>query len=95
MIPYGRQDINEAEVKQGVYVYPKSNYITNYCHGGTRLAQFYIVTNKCARKMYNDYIPFNNAPDWWMNDLFRKLNIKSFWSEPSISDVYPHISTAD
>ena len=30
-----------------------------------------------------------------MDDLFRKLNIKSFWSEPSISDVYPHISTAD
>ena len=24
-----------------------------------------------------------------------KLNIKSFWSEPSISDVFPHISTAN
>jgi hypothetical protein len=30
-----------------------------------------------------------------MNDLFRKLNIKSFWAEPSISNVFPHISTAD
>ena len=89
------KDINEVEVKDGIYVYPKSNEITKYCHGGTRLAQFYIVTNKCARKMYENYIPFNNAPDWWMNDLFRKLNIKSFWSEPSISDVFPHISTAN
>ncbi len=89
------QDINEVEVVDNVYVYPKSNEITNYCHGGTRLAQFYIVTNKCAKKMYENYIPFNNAPDWWMNDLFRKLNINSFWSEPSISAVYPHISTAD
>lgn len=89
------QDINEHNVKEGLYVYPKSNEITKYCHGGTRLAQFYIITNKCAKKLYDNYIPFNNAPDWWMNDLFRKLNIKSFWSEPSISDVYPHISTAN
>ena len=89
------QEINEVEVVDNVYVYPKSNEITKYCHGSTRLAQFYIVTNKCAKKMYENYIPFNNAPDWWMNDLFRKLGIKSFWSEPSISDVFPHISTAD
>ncbi len=88
------QDINEKEVKEGIYVYPKSNEITNYCHGGTRLAQFYIVNNKCAKKLYDNYIPFNNAPDYWMNDLFRKLNINSFWSEPSISNVFPHISTA-
>jgi GR25 family glycosyltransferase involved in LPS biosynthesis len=89
------QDINEVEIKNGIFVYPKSNEITKYCHGGTRLAQFYIITNKCAKKLYDNYIPFNNAPDWWMNDLFRKLNIKSFWSEPSISDVFPHISTAN
>jgi GR25 family glycosyltransferase involved in LPS biosynthesis len=89
------QDINEVNVVDGVYVYPKSNEITPYCHGGTRLAQFYIVTNKCAKKMFENYIPFNNAPDWWMNDLFRKLAIKSFWSEPSISDVFPHLSTAN
>lgn len=89
------QDINEVEVVDNVYVYPKSNDITNYCHGGTRLAQFYIVTNKCAKILYENYIPFNNAPDWWMNDLFRKLNINAFWSEPSISNVFPHVSTAN
>lgn len=89
------KDINEKPVSNDMYVYPKSNDITNYCHGGTRLAQFYILTNKCAKKLYENYIPFNNAPDWWMNDLFRKLDIKSFWSEPSISDVFPHISTTN
>jgi GR25 family glycosyltransferase involved in LPS biosynthesis len=89
------KDIHEEEVKECLYVYPKSNEITNYCHGGTRLAQFYIVNNKCAKKLYDKYIPFNNAPDWWMNDLFSKLNINAFWSEPSISDVFPHISTAN
>jgi GR25 family glycosyltransferase involved in LPS biosynthesis len=88
------RDIFEGEIKENTWVYPKSNEITKYCHGGTRLAQFYILNNKCAKKLYENYIPFNNAPDWWMNDLFRKLEIKSFWSEPSISDVFPHESTA-
>lgn len=88
-------EIETSKITENTFVYPKSNEITNYCHGGTRLAQFYIITNACAVKLINEYIPFNNAPDWWMNDLFRKLNIKSFWSEPSISDNYPHISTAD
>ena len=89
------KDVDEEKVVDEIYVYPKSNEITKYCHGSTRLAQFYIITNKCAKKLYENYIPFNNAPDWWMNDLFRKLNIHSFWSEPSISDVFPHISTAN
>lgn len=89
------KNIEEGETTEGIYVYPKSNKIGKYVHGGTRLAQFYIITNKCAKKLYDNYIPFNNAPDWWMNDLFRKLNIRSFWSEPSISDVYPHVSTAN
>jgi len=89
------KNIEEETVKDGIFVYPKSNEIGKYVHGGTRLAQFYIINNKCAKKLFENYIPFNNAPDWWMNDLFRKLNIKSFWSEPSISDVFPHISTAN
>jgi len=88
------KDIEEHDVKEGIFVYPKKNEITKYVHGGTRLAQFYIVNNKCAKKLYENYIPFNNAPDHWMNDLFRKLDIKSFWSEPSITDTFPHISTA-
>ena len=89
------KDIHEKSVVNDIFVYPKSNEITQYGHGGTRLAQFYILTNKCANKLYENYIPFNNAPDWWMNDLFRKLDIKTFWSEPSISDVFPHVSTSN
>lgn len=89
------KNIEEEKFVEGMYVYPKSNSITKFCHGGTRLAQFYVFNRKCAQKLFENYIPFNNSPDWWMNDLFRKLNIKSFWSEPSISDVFPHISTAN
>ena len=84
-----------VEVVDNIYVYPKTNEISEHGHGGTRLAQFYVITNKCARKLYENYIPFNNAPDWWMNDLFRLLNINSYWSEPSISAVFPHVSTAN
>ena len=78
-----------------IHVYPKSNEINEFGHGGTRCAQFYLLTQKCAKQLYENYIPFNNAPDWWMNDLFRKLNIKSFWAEPSIVNLYPHTSTAN
>ena len=87
------KDIEEENVINDIYVYPKSNEIGKHVHGGTRLAQFYVLNQKYAKFLYENYIPFNNAPDWWMNDLFRKLNINSFWSEPSISDVFPHVST--
>ena len=30
-----------------------------------------------------------------MNDLFRKLNIKSFWADPPAVDIWEHRSTAN
>lgn len=89
-IPY-----RDGELREDRIVYPKSNEMTEFGHGGTRYARFYLLTKECAKKLYENYIPFNNAPDWWMNDLFRKLNIKALWSEPSISEGAPHESTAN
>lgn len=89
-IPY-----RDGECREDRIIYPKSNEMTEFGHGGTRYARFYLLTNECAKKLYENFIPFNNAPDWWMNDLFRKLNIKSYWSEPSISEGAPHESTAN
>jgi GR25 family glycosyltransferase involved in LPS biosynthesis len=84
----------EGTIQPGILVYPKSNDITQQCHGSTKTATFYLVKKECAKKLIEHYIPFNNAPDWWMNDLFRKLNIKSFWVEPSFVRVQDkHIST--
>tara|TARA_B100000035_G_scaffold293533_1_gene283045 strand:+ start:52 stop:693 length:642 start_codon:yes stop_codon:yes gene_type:complete len=77
------KSINEENVIPDKVVYKKTNEVTNYCHGGTRVAQFYFLNLKCAEKLYNNYLPFDNAPDWWMNTLFRKLNINSYWSEPA------------
>jgi GR25 family glycosyltransferase involved in LPS biosynthesis len=92
--PYDIYD--ETQMKPGLLVYPKSNEFTPKLHGSTRSATFYLLTNSCAKKLYENYIPFNNAPDWWMNDLFRKLDIKSFWVEPSNVRVQDnHVSTAN
>jgi len=72
----------EGPIEPGLLVYPKSNEITQQCHGGTKAAMFYLLTNSCAKKLYENYLPFYDSPDWYMNDLFRKLDIKSFWVEP-------------
>lgn len=100
---YGKWDIlfdgswtsyQEGSVTPDLLVYPKKNEITTQCHGGTKAATFYLIKKECAQKLIEHYIPFNNSPDWWMNDLFRKLNINSFWVEPSFVQVHPnHIST--
>ncbi len=102
---YGEWDIlfdgawtsyQEGPIKPDLLVYPKTNEITSQCHGGTKAATFYLITKECAEKLLEHYIPFNNSPDWWMNDLFRKLNIKSFWVEPSFVEVHQnHISTTN
>ena len=86
----------EGPVSPDILVYPKTNEITNQCHGGSKAATFYLIKKESAKKLYDNYIPFNNSPDWWMNDLFRKLDIKSFWVEPSkvyVQDM--HASTAN
>lgn len=81
------KSIDEEKVTADKIVYKKSNKITKYCHGGTRVAQFYFLNLNCAKKLYENYLPFDNPPDWWMNTLFRKLNINSYWSEPAFIEV--------
>lgn len=85
----------EGPTTKGKLVYPKSNEINEYGHGGTRCAHMYLVTKACAKKLSDHFLPFNQAPDWYMNDLFRQLDIKVYWAEPSIAHVTPHESTAN
>ncbi len=83
-------NMNEEEVSSNKLVYKKSNGITRnrdgkiISHGGTRAAQFYLVNKKSAKKMYDNFLPFNHSADMWMNEVLRKANLKSFWSEPSL-----------
>ena len=88
------KDIHEDPVTSDKLVYKKKNEVTKYCHGGSRVAQFYILTLTCAEKMYPIYLPFNNAPDLWMNELFRKSNVESYWAEPTnILSEENHVSS--
>ena len=79
----------ESPVYSHKLLYKKSNEITYdesgkiLLHGGSRSAQFYYLNYQTAKKLYENYLPFNHAPDMWMNELFRKLNINSYWAEPT------------
>ena len=82
--------LNEEIVTSEKLVYKKSNEVTKningkiISHGGTRAAQFYFVNKAGAKKLYDNFLPFNHSADMWMNDVLRKANINSFWSEPSL-----------
>jgi len=88
------QEILEENVTPKKLVYKKSNEITRnkhdeiIVHGGTKSAQFYMINLKAAKKLYENFLPFNHAPDMWMNELFRKLDIYSFWAEPTFIVSY-------
>jgi GR25 family glycosyltransferase involved in LPS biosynthesis len=82
--------LDEEVVTTEKLVYKKSNEVSKdingkiISHGGTRAAQFYFVNKVGAKKLYDNFLPFNHSADMWMNDVLRKANINSFWSEPSL-----------
>ena len=76
-------DYIERYVNKDLLIYPKTNDITDQCHGGTKCCSFYLITKECAKKLYDNYTRINNAYDWILNEMFRKLNTRSFWVEPS------------
>ncbi|MBG02381.1 MAG: hypothetical protein CL470_08945 [Acidimicrobiaceae bacterium] len=82
--------LNEESVVENKLIYKKSNEITKnkdgkiISHGGTRAAQFYFVNQKSAKKMLDNFLPFNHSADMWMNDVLREIKANSFWSEPSL-----------
>jgi GR25 family glycosyltransferase involved in LPS biosynthesis len=94
--------VNEQKVTKTNIVYKKSNQRTLdksgkiITHGGTKSAQFYMVNLESAKKLKNAYLPFNHAPDMWMNELFRKLNINSYWAEPTFIETEKnHVSSTN
>jgi GR25 family glycosyltransferase involved in LPS biosynthesis len=83
------RDYTEQSLIPGIFVYPKDATVD----GGTRVAQCYLITQKCAKKYLDNYLPFDNAPDHWMNYLNKTLNINVFWSQPPMTNTFPHKST--
>ena len=82
--------LNEEEVTSDKLVYKKSNEPTYnkegemIAGGGTRAAQFYFLKYEAAKKIYENFLPFNHSADMWLNEVIRKCNLNSFWSEPSL-----------
>ena len=61
-------------------------FSTSGVFGGSKRggAQFYLLNYDTAKKMERLFTPFNHSSDIWMNEVLRRGNIKSFWSEPSL-----------
>lgn len=82
--------LGEQKVSNSKLTYLKSHNITRnnegkvICWGATRAAQFYFLNLEAAKKMKELFIPFNHSADMWMNEVLRKGNINTYWSEPSL-----------
>jgi len=50
--------------------------------GSTRGANYYLLTLKAAKQIYENFLPFDNIVDHYYNCLFRKLNLNVYWSMP-------------
>jgi len=84
------REMNELKVAKDKLTYLKSHNITRnkegkiISGGATRAAQFYFLNYDTAKKMEQLFIPFNHSADIWMNEVLRRGDINSFWSEPSL-----------
>jgi GR25 family glycosyltransferase involved in LPS biosynthesis len=73
----------EGPVTPDCLVYKKSNEKTEQCHGGSKLANFILVSAKGAKTMYEHFLPFNHVSDWYYNYLLKTYNMNSYWAEPA------------
>ena len=74
----------EKKTRSDLLIYKKKNEVTSQCHGGTNAANCYIIPLKTAKLFYNDFLPFNNVIDHYMNNLLRKYNLNSYWVVPPV-----------
>lgn len=63
-------------------VYRKSNEITAQCAGGSKGANFIMITYAAAAAMVSSFLPFDNVSDHYYNTLLRRHRIQSCWAEP-------------
>lgn len=67
-------------------IYLKSNEYVDTCAGSSRGTGAYLLSKQGAQKLLLElqenkekiFLPV----DWWLCDVFRKYNMKSYWSEP-------------
>jgi GR25 family glycosyltransferase involved in LPS biosynthesis len=76
------------DIKAGVHIYKKSLQPTPWGGmGGTRAADSYLVSYKCAQKIL-DFIKsgkkIDQQVDWWLNGVMRDCSLNVYWAEPTI-----------
>jgi GR25 family glycosyltransferase involved in LPS biosynthesis len=72
----------ETPIEPGKFVYKKSNEQTEQCGGATKGAHFFMISNKGAEALLNNFLPFTNVSDHYYNYLAKKLNLNCYWAEP-------------
>lgn len=73
----------------GINIYKKCNHATKWGGDGcTRCTDSYIISPKCAYKLYehfsNEITSVDLPLDWWMNKAARFLDLDVYWLEPTI-----------
>lgn len=55
-------------------------------NGATRCTDSYLISKKCASKIieFIEHTKIDDAIDWWLNDVCRKLHFNVYWAEPTI-----------
>ena len=93
------REMNELEVIKDKLTYLKSHNVTKNKKEDYKQevqqeqTQFYFLNYDTAKKMEQLFIPFNHSADIWMNEVLRRGNINSFWSEPSLINLNKQTST--
>jgi len=72
----------EAPLQSGISVYEKSNKKTIQCDGATKGVHFYMISQRAAKILYENYLPFGDGPDHHINKLILRYSLRCFWAEP-------------
>jgi GR25 family glycosyltransferase involved in LPS biosynthesis len=83
----------EGPLIEGQKVYLKSNEASQQCGGSSKCACCYLVNLRTAKILVNEMLPYTHPIDHNYDHLFRRLNFKVFWAEPSNIREWEHIQT--
>ena len=81
--------IEESQLRPGQIFYEPRMHTTFFgIAGASRCSDSYFVSNKCARRI-TEYVKTHlgktSLPyDWWLNRVAHDLNLKVYWTEPTI-----------
>lgn len=67
---------------EGPITEDKKIYKKSHNGGATNAANCYILPLKTAKKFHDNYMPFTNVTDHYMNELLKRFNMNVYWSVP-------------